>query len=486
MTPFAVSIHRRLLLLVLGIVSVVWVLAGWKTYHDAQQEVAEVFDANLVQSARILTSLLAHEVEEESEVRRDVELIAREFSDSAAGDYPILKAMIRRYGAPDSDHLRLLVTSGGPGHRYESQFALLARYRDGAVLVKSPNAPPLAREVDGFSEQAMDGALWRTFSLTDADTGLTVQVAEHQAVRQKLLRQITASTLEPLLFALPLLALALWAAVGQGLRPLRRLTADLERREPDTLEPLVSSDSPVEVRPLVDALNRLFERVERSMQHERRFTADAAHELRTPLAALRAQAQVARREEDPQRRDAALGHIISGVDRATHLVEQLLTLARADARQQGDVLAGRVSLRETAAAVVAEIAPWALQQTCELSLQGASGEVRGDAVLLRILIRNLVDNAVRYSGAGSQVRVGILEARNHVVLSVDDSGPGIALDERETLQERFHRGDDITQSGTGLGLSIVRRIADLHGARVELGYADDGSGLSVKVIFPLG
>ncbi len=485
MTPLAVSIHRRLLLLVLGIVSVVWVLAGWKTYLDAQHEVSEVFDANLVQSARILTSLLVHEVEEETEVRHDIERIAREFSDSAAGDYPVLKALIRRYEEPDNEHLRLVANIGGPGHRYESQFALLARYRDGTVLVRSPKAPPLARKADGFSEQIMGGALWRTFSLTDVDTGLTVQVAEHQAVRQKLLQQITASTLEPLLFALPLLALALWAAVGQGLRPLRRLTADLERREPDTLEPLVSSDSPVEVRPLVDALNRLFERVERSMQHERRFTADAAHELRTPLAALRAQAQVAQREEDLERRDAALRHIISGVDRATHLVEQLLTLARADARQQGDVLTGRVSLHETAAAVIAEIAPWALQQACELSLQGAGGEVRGDVVLLHILIRNLVDNAVRYSGSDSQVRVAIVEARDHVLLSVDDSGPGIAPDERETLQQRFHRGDDITQSGTGLGLSIVHRIADLHGARVEFGHADDGSGLSVKVTFPL-
>jgi two-component system sensor histidine kinase QseC len=257
------------------------------------------------------------------------------------------------------------------------------------------------------------------------------------------------------------------------------------QRDPENLQPIAVDDCPAEVVPLVDSLNRLFGRVTKSIDNERRFTADAAHELRTPIAALRVQAQVARAAADDRERQRALDNVITGCDRATHLVEQLLTLARLDpahVRRQSEPC----DLRAVAKAAIGDIAPRAVAKGVDIELdEGPPTMTRGDAGLLAILIRNLVDNAVRYSPSRTTVRVRIDPAGGSVgkTLIVADEGPGVPAEALQHLGDRFYRAMGTGETGSGLGLSIVKRIAELHDAAVSFGVGPDGRGLQAKVAF---
>jgi two-component system sensor histidine kinase QseC len=235
--------------------------------------------------------------------------------------------------------------------------------------------------------------------------------------------------------------------------------------------------------PLVENLNRLFERVAQLIAGERRFTADASHELRTPLAALKIQAQVARASSNEAERAHALDKVIAGCDRATHLVEQLLTLARLDPDEAGSKTEA-CDLQFLAGTAVAELAQFAFSKKIEIDLaEGAAQEVRGHAGLIAILLRNLIDNAIRYSPEGGSVHVRAAADAGAVTLTVTDQGPGIAADERDRVGQRFYRILGTEESGSGLGLSIVKRIAELHRASVSLGEGEAGRGLSVTVRF---
>jgi two-component system sensor histidine kinase QseC len=287
----------------------------------------------------------------------------------------------------------------------------------------------------------------------------------------------------PLAAGLPALALAIWLGVGAGLRPLRDLRGQLARRTPADLAPLDASHAPREIEPLVAELNRLFARIDQALQRERRLTADAAHELRTPLAVLSTQAQVARGATEAAARNEALDALVSGAERAARLIEQMLTLARLEAAQPGDT-AARVNLAQAARAVLAECAPAAVAKGIDLSLEEAGpAEVRGHRSLIEILLRNLVDNAVRYTPAGGVVRVSVKAEPSAIRLIVKDNGPGVPEAELGRLGERFHRLAAPGESGSGLGLSIVLRIAELHRASVRFANAP-GGGLEAAVELP--
>jgi two-component system sensor histidine kinase QseC len=284
--------------------------------------------------------------------------------------------------------------------------------------------------------------------------------------------------------ALPLLAGGIWLALGQGLAPLRELRAQLARRSASDLQPLDTARAPEEVEPLVAELNRLFARIGETVARERRLTADAAHELRTPLAVLSTQAQVARRATGDAQRNEALDALIAGAERAARLIEQMLTLARLEAGKPAEPVQ-RVALQEIAREALAEAAPRAVEKNVDVSLEnGAPAEVQGHAALLAILLRNLVDNAVRYTPAGGRVRVSARALPEGAELEVADNGPGVASAELPRLGERFHRLAGAAETGSGLGLSIVLRIAELHGARVRFAPGLGGAGLSVSLRFP--
>jgi signal transduction histidine kinase len=301
---------------------------------------------------------------------------------------------------------------------------------------------------------------------------------ETREAREEIVEALGESLLWPLAAALPLLAAAIWLGVGRGLTPLRELRAQLARRGADDLAALDTTRAPAEIEPLLGELNRLFDRIGRALERERRLTADAAHELRTPLAALSTQAQVARRAADEASRNEALDAVVAGAERTARLIEQMLTLARLEAGQTGGA-AARFDLRETTRAAMAELGGAALAKGVELELlDGPAIQAQGYAGLVAVLARNLVDNAVRYTQPGGRVEVAVGPG---AVIEVRDNGPGVPAQELAHLGERFHRLAGQAQSGSGLGLSIALRIAELHGGSIRFSRGPGGRGLAVSV-----
>jgi signal transduction histidine kinase len=297
-------------------------------------------------------------------------------------------------------------------------------------------------------------------------------------VQKELAEHLIESLLSPLLFGVPVLGAWIWFATRRGLAPLDRIAEAIAARAPERLDPVVPAEAPREIRPMLDAMNGLFGRVAGALDKERRFTADAAHELRTPLAAIVAQTQVAQRARDAAERAHALDQIATGARRAGRLVEQLLTLARLDPAV--GLPRAAVRLDELAAEVCADHGAAALEKNIALELDAAEPVVvQGNADMLRVLLRNLLDNALRYTPPGGKVGVGVTAHE----LSVSDSGPGIPAEERESALRRFHRLAGQETEGSGLGLSIVARIAELHGARLKLGDGIGAPGLAVRVKF---
>lgn len=357
--------------------------------------------------------------------------------------------------------------------------------RDGSLLLDSSTAPEerLGTQREGFESTTINGVHYRIYSQWDKAGRLNVRVGERFELRDALAESVASHLLHPLYFAVPALGILIWLSVGAGLAPLSRFTREVKQREPDKLEPLDLSDTPREVMPLQDALNSLFARLQVSLDYERRFTADAAHELRTPLAAIKTQAQVAFSAHDAEQLRHALNNIVSGTDRAAHLIEQLLVLSRLDP-ERAPVDQQPVKLSAVVKDCVALHAPMAIRKGVDLGFEADDdGLVLGDAALLAILMRNLVDNAVRYTPAGGQVDVRIRRTGNEVLLQLVDTGPGIPEKARKVVVSRFYRVLGSGEDGSGLGLSIVERIATLHGASLTFDDGDAGVGLIVTLRF---
>jgi len=436
------SLKHRLLGLALITVVAVWIGAAAFTYFDAREEFGEILDAQIAQSAELLVAQTSHDLDE-----------------------------------VETEHIPL-------PHKY-SRRVVFQVWEEGRVLrLHSANAPeqPLAGREQGFSDKIIDGHRWRVFTTWDESGRNLVHVAELTKDLDELTRDIAGNLLKPLWFSLPLLAFLLWLVVTRSLRPLDRLANEVALREPANLAPLDAGAAPREVLPLIERLNHLFVRIDESLQKERRFTADAAHELRTPVAGIRAQAQVARAATSESERIRALDNAILGCDRAAHLIDQLLTLARIDTL--GDETTEPCQLRSLAAEVIASLAPTALSRDVRLELTGGEEvSVRGNPMLLRILLRNLIDNAARHTPPETSVRIDVTEKQGQISLSVSDNGPGIPPSELDKLGERFYRPLGTSASGSGLGLSIVRRIAEIHAASLQLASPESGNGLKATVIF---
>jgi len=350
---------------------------------------------------------------------------------------------------------------------------------------QSSNAParPLGNNIEGFADRTVNDEQWRVFTTWDQAHENLIQVGEMNRTREHLLRDVIGHMLAPLGVALTVLAALLWLAVGAGLRPLGRVATAVAAREPQRLDRMDITEAPYEVRPLVEQLNLLFSRIETSLDDTRRFTADAAHELRTPLAAIRAQAQVAAASKEPTERTHALQQVLRACDHASRLIEQLLTLARLDISQQ--TAADVIELRGQISESLGDIAQTALDRQIELILEeGEAPVIHGNDGLLRILWRNLLDNAIRYSPTGSEIRVRIRSEGKSTCVDVIDNGPGIAAEERQRVFDRFHRILGSGQPGSGLGLSIALRIAELHAGSISLNDAPGETGLWVCVSLP--
>jgi len=357
---------------------------------------------------------------------------------------------------------------------------------DGRAIYASRKHEELpARAVLGFADLSVRGKTWRSFSV--ATPGRVIQVAQPAQIRKRLAAEAALRSVTPLLAVAPLMAVAVWWLVTLAFKPLQRVASGVRARDAESLAPLPLAGLPDEVTPLVQALNALLARLDASFGAQRAFVSDAAHELRSPLTALRLQIGRLRRSPDAQEREAALEALSAGVERAVRLVEQLLTLARSEpgARQAAFE---SVDLAEVVRQALADSVPFAVSRGTEIELDAPEAvRIDGDPVALSALARNLADNAVRYAPPGSQVRVQVEIDSGVPVLRVDDAGPGIPAADRDRVFDRFVRreaagGDGEATQGTGLGLAIVRNVAERHGARVTLADSPLG-GLRVEVRF---
>jgi len=355
--------------------------------------------------------------------------------------------------------------------------------RDGVLVYWSqPGMGLPVPATEGYSTANHDGRRWRVYTLVQGTHAL--QVAQAEDEREAVATQTALRTLVPFVALLPIFGALIWIGVGRGLAPLDAISRAVARRRPDAMAPLAERRVPEELQPLVVSLNGLLERLSEALAAQRRFTADAAHELRTPLAALKLQLDLARRNGQASGGATALDDLDAGVARASHVVEQLLTLARVEpeALVQQRTDCDLVALARDA--IVARAA-LAADKSIDLGLARATpATVSGDPASLAILLSNLIDNALRYTPRGGRIDVAVDRDDAGATLWVTDNGPGIRAEDRARVFDRFFRGDDQHEQGSGLGLSIVKRIADAHHAIIDLDDAPQGSGLVVRVHFP--
>jgi two-component system sensor histidine kinase QseC len=439
------SLRRRLLGGVCAAVLLLWVAGGWISYSESQEEAEELIDGNLTQVARLLLAV------------------------TQSNEAPLenLAARVTR--------LR-----GTIDNVYDPPLEFQIGRGDGTILARSDNAPPVpVLGIPGFSDILRKDGSWRVLNVVSADEKYRVQVSYSIAMRDQAAFELALASVVPLGLIGPLLILMIYLSIRAGLRPLERLAGQVGQRSVENLAPLEADKAPAEVVPLVNALNRLLVRLDSTLENERRFTSDAAHELRTPLAAVRIQAQVALASTDAVEHRHALQQVLAGAERSTRLVEQLLRVARLDPLAQLPD-PREVDIVRLARGAAAQFTDPSFPRSADVRFNVAEAPVKihGDADLLDMAMRNLIDNALRYTSEGTPVTVIARMENGDAVLGVRDGGRGVAAQELPRISERFYRGRETTAEGSGLGLAIVRRIAQLHAAQLEIANAP-GGGLVV-------
>jgi len=437
------SLRGRLLWFLLAAITIAAVAQATIAYRTALHDADQIFDYHMQQMALSLRS---------STPLSNDEARARQEAESAGGN----DDMVVQMWSPDGAQMFHSVSR--------------ARLPQRAVL--------------GFSNVRANSTTYRVFSIQTSNQ--TVQVAQDLAVRRNMAGNLALRTLGPIAVMMPILMLVVWWVVSGSLQPVARVRSQVASRQADDLSPVSDTGLPDEVRPLVQELNLLFGRVRTAFEAQQNFVADAAHELRTPLAALRLQAQSLDRADTPEARQVAVSRLTAGIDRATRLVEQLLILARQEATAAEGMAAKTrpVDLADLARRTAADLAGVAAAKGVDLGLQQADpASVDGQPDALQILLRNLVDNAVKYTPGGGTVDISVLSGAGTVAVQVEDSGPGIPPDERERVFDRFYRVAGSEAAGSGLGLAIIKAIAERHGAVLTLGSSERLGGLMATVTF---
>jgi two-component system, OmpR family, sensor histidine kinase QseC len=441
------SLRLRLFVTLVTATGLVWFAAIAWTYVESRAQFESILDRRLMEAARMVDSLFTP---------------AR----SSAGAGAALSHAVR----------------------YDRHLSCQIWSLDGRLIGASDGSPDpsLSDQREGFSNRVLDGQAWRVYALSDPAKGVRILVGDNLGQRRQLEHGLVGSLLVTAACVLPILAPLIWFSLGRGLRPLNRATRDLAARDADNLERVEVGRTPSEIRPLVDALNRLFGKVAAARDHERSFLAYAAHELRTPLAGLKTQVQVAMRAPDAAMRDAALAQTLSAVDRSARLVQQLLTLSRLDSSVH-PVAASWIPVEERLRDLLAGMGGMPAPERVAFAPGLATLEIRMDEDLFDLAMRNLMENALLMTPADGTVAWAAERGPDgSAVLSITDSGPGIAAAERALVVRRFVRGSRRAETGSGLGLAIVTMALEQSGARLQLDGRGEGPGLKASAVFGAG
>jgi two-component system, OmpR family, sensor histidine kinase QseC len=444
------SLRTRLFAILVAATGLLWLCAVAWIYIQTKNEVEHVLDTRLQEAARMVQSLVTN-------------------SDGT--------------GSHDAQADPAVVPEQAS---YERQLSCQIWSLDGRLVARSSGAPNerLSDQPNGFSERVVDGETWRVYAVEDATKGIRVMVGDRLGLRERLVTDLIKGLLAPTLLIIPLLGLLIWTSLGRGLRPLQNMAEDLQKRDAEDMRAIEARHAPREIRPVVGALNKLFEKVAAARQHEREVTAFAAHELRTPLAGLKTQAQIAMSAADPAIRAGALQQILVSVDRTSRLVRQLLAIARLDARADTErndhVNVGRM-LEDVAAAL--HPTSDQIQVILDPALHQIS--LRTNLELLTVALRNLLENALQHMPNGGTARWSVQNRSGRLLIALEDEGPGIPEEELSHVANRFFRGRHRSASGSGLGLAIVELALRRLNASLTLKNRTDRTGLRAEVSMEL-
>jgi len=462
------SLRNQLLLRVIFISIILVGGTAWFAYKNVVFETQELFDAQLSRSARVILSL----------------------AQAQNGDSGFSKIQ----GYLDENGLSVMYINfdesddfvSDKGHIYETKLAFQIWDNEGNLVVKSYNAPlePMDLSGSGFSSKIIGNFQWRTFSLMSSNGQYRCITAERIDVRNDLIDKVVNDLFYLLVILVPALALVIYISIDSGLKPLQRLASQIDELSGNNLDDITSEYKFSEIITIKNALNQLLHRLKETLAREKRITSDAAHELRTPLAAIRLHAELAKIAKKKKQQDESLDQVIHSVDRSTHLVEQLLTLARLEP----ELLAKDFTAIDLSALIVEEcalVSPLALEKKIELSFKKvATSSFKGNDPALRLLICNVVSNAISFSPDGGKISIDLNEESNQFSLVITDNGPGISEQDRQRVMERFYRAENHQVIGCGIGLSIVDRVVQMHDGSIVLTDGENGTGLKVSIFLP--
>ena len=440
------SLKLRLLALIAVPLLLTGLAVGGFSLLNAYREIEEVYDAELAYAAKLFLQLTEHELDEHK--KEGIKL-----------------------GIEDTVQI----------HPYEKNISFRI-WNGGRLVTQSVSASRFGgfRAPPGFSNHVLDGVSWRFFVYIGETSGITVEVAEKRDVRTEITLDLAESLIVPAGLFVPLMLLLVWWGTSRSLKPLNSLSAAINRRDVNDLSPVQADTIPQEIVPLTRALNGLFARMEESIQREREFTDNAAHELRTPLAAMKTQAQVLLKKTGDNQEREGLDNLVAAIDRATRMVGQLLSFSRL---QSQELPFERVDLSQLTKGVAEDVSPLSAAKKQELSSAITPGIfVEGNSGALEIMVRNLLDNAVKFTPESGRVAVELREEDGRASLTVADTGSGIPDSQKEKVFERFYRGSKSKTQGSGLGLAMVKWIADAHRAKIAI-QDHKPRGLSVRIVF---
>ncbi len=436
---------RLLQLLVLPIIAA-FIFVGIASYYAAYKEARQIYDAQLTHFASVLHELTEQEIAQK-------------------------KTQLKRINTDVSPDL----------HAYEKNFAYRVWLNRELILYTS-NSDSFGSliETSGFTERLFEDHHWRFYVLHDGD--ISIEVAERYEVREELISHILGGIFLPHILIIPLITMVIWFGVARGIRPLNAISSVIRKRDPNNLEPIDAPVIPAEIVPVVDAINDLMKRTSHVLEHEKQFSNYAAHELRTPLAALKTQLQVALRTKDPKKADRMLHEALPTIERMNMLIEKLLTFVRV---QQSDQVFAPVDISSLCKENAQETAAYALslKRTLECDIQDGLC-IEGERSMLLAMLRNLLENALKYTHEDGYVLLSLSQHDGHVILTVKDDGIGLNHAEQEKLFDSFYRAADFHAEGSGLGLAIVKWVADAHHATIATKKGLGGEGVTFEVSFP--